>query len=86
MACPYPKGKVLELRIRKQILPMLGQELEHAALSDQMTHQSPRVQQLPVEKLHTLHPKIIQAGPAHAAHDTPIIQRPPSWSGRETGR
>ncbi len=42
-----------------------------------MTHQDPRVQQLPVDKLHTLHRKIIQAEPAHTAHDTPIIQRPP---------
>ena len=72
------RERFLEHHIREQILPMLGQELEHAALSDQMTHQSLRVQQLPVRSLHTLHREIIQAEPAHTAHDAPIIQRPPS--------
>ena len=62
--------KVLEHHIREQILPMPGQELEHAALSDQMTHQSLRVQQLPVRSLHTLHRKISKPN-RRTPHTTP---------------
>jgi hypothetical protein len=34
---------------------MIGQQREHAALSHQMTHQSLRIQRLPVDPLYTLH-------------------------------
>jgi hypothetical protein len=69
-----PPGRRLEQvrdeRIREQLVAVLGQKREHAALRHQIPDHHLRVQQLPVHKRMPLHSNIIQvSGHTTVRHD-----------------
>jgi hypothetical protein len=58
---PPRREQILKLPIGEHIPAMSSEKREHAALRYQMPDQRPRVQQLPIHPLHTLHQHILPA-------------------------